>query len=55
MLSELWQFGAMLVLFVVAFVLWLLIVYLPGRTMERWEDRRGKSGEKPRPPHNPRS
>ena len=52
--SELWQFGAMLVLFVVALVLWLRIVYLPGRTIERWEDRRGKSGAGPRPPGNPR-
>ena len=55
MLSELWQFAAMLVLFMVAFVLWLRVVYLPGRTLERWEDRRGESGERPRPPDNPRA
>ena len=54
-LSELWQFAAMLVLFMVAFVLWLRVVYLPGRTLERWEDRRGESGERPRPPDNPRA
>lgn len=53
MYAELWQFVAMLVLFVVALVLWLRIVYLPGRTMERWEDQRGKGGAGPRPPDNP--
>jgi hypothetical protein len=33
--------------FLVAAVLWLFIVYLPGRTLERWEDQRpgrGKAG-----------
>lgn len=50
MLPELWQFGAMLVLFVVAIILWLRIVYLPGRTLERWEDRTEKAAVKPRPP-----
>ena len=49
MLSELWQFGAMLVLFVVALVLWLRIVYLPGRTLEHWEDRREKPATTPPP------
>ena len=42
MYSELWQFGAMVALFLVALVLWLRIVYLPGRTLERWEDQRVK-------------
>ncbi len=41
--SEIWQFGAMVVLFLVALVLWLRIVYLPGRTLERWEDQRVKA------------
>jgi len=54
LLSELWQFGAMLVLFVVALILWLRIVYLPGRTLERWEDRREKPATTPRPPDGPR-
>ena len=54
MYPELWQFGAMLVPFVVALIVWLRIVYLPGRTMERWEDRRGKSGARPNPPDSPR-
>jgi hypothetical protein len=30
----------MLAFFVTALFLWLRIVYLPGRTLERWEDRR---------------
>ncbi len=54
MLSELWQFGAMLVLFLVAMILWLRIVYLPGRTLERWEDRREETAPKPRSPDRPR-
>ncbi len=43
MYSEMWQFGAMVVLFLVVLVLWLRIVYLPGRTLERWEDQRVKA------------
>jgi hypothetical protein len=40
----------MLVFFAVALVLWLWIVYLPGRTLERWEDQRVKvSKESHRP------
>lgn len=54
LLSELWQFGAMLVLFVVALLLWLRIVYLPGRTLERWEDRREEAAPIPRPSDEPR-
>jgi hypothetical protein len=45
--SEVWQFLVILLGFFVAFVLWLFIVYLPGRTLERWEDQRpgrGKAG-----------
>jgi hypothetical protein len=54
LLSELWQFGAMLVLFVVVLILWLRIVYLPGRTLERWEARGEKVAARPGPPENPR-
>jgi hypothetical protein len=54
LLSELWQFGAMLVLFVVVLIVWLRIVYLPGRTLERWEDRREKVAARPSPPDRPR-
>lgn len=50
MYSELWQLGGMLAFFAVALVLWLRIVYLPGRTLERWEDQRVKAREKPRRP-----
>jgi hypothetical protein len=31
--------------FCVALILWLRIVYLPGRTLERWEDRHRKPGD----------
>ena len=31
-----WQFGIMLAGFCVTLLLWLRIVYLPRRTMERW-------------------
>jgi hypothetical protein len=54
LLSELLQFGAMLTLFVVVLSLWLWIVYLPGRTLERWEDRREKIAARPIPPDRPR-
>lgn len=40
--SEVLQFGAMMLLFAVALSLWLRIIYLPGRTLERWEDRRSR-------------
>jgi hypothetical protein len=53
LLSELLQFGAMLTLFVVVLSLWLRIVYLPGRTLERWEDRREKVAARPSPPDRP--
>ena len=40
MTTELWQFaGAAGALAIVA-VLWLRVVFLPGRTLERWEDDR---------------
>jgi hypothetical protein len=31
--------------FLVAAVLWLFVVYLPGRTLERWKDQRPGRGE----------
>jgi hypothetical protein len=40
MAAELLQFAVALAAFVVAAGLWLYIVYLPGRTMENWEDQR---------------
>jgi hypothetical protein len=47
--AELWQFAGMLAFFGIALFLWLRIVYLPGRTLERWEDRRIKAREEYRP------
>ncbi|MBA2712889.1 MAG: hypothetical protein H0U55_04945 [Rubrobacteraceae bacterium] len=38
--SEVWQFLIAILGFFVVAVLWLFIVYLPGRTLERWEDQR---------------
>jgi len=38
--SEVWQFLMLAVGFFVVALLWLFVVYLPGRTMERWEDQR---------------
>jgi hypothetical protein len=38
--SEVWQFLTVLLGFFVAALMWLFIVYLPGRTLERWEDHR---------------
>jgi len=38
--AELVQFLAVIVVFVVVGVVWLCVVYLPGRTLERWEDQR---------------
>ena len=49
--AELIQFAAAMAAFVVAALLWLRVVYLPGRTMERWEGqrptRRGREREDP--------
>ena len=43
--SEVWQFLIVLLGFFVAAALWLFIVYLPGRTLERWEDQRPGRGK----------
>ena len=47
MYSELWQFVIVLGVFAVAFVLWMWVVYLPGRTLERWEDQRVVARKEP--------
>jgi hypothetical protein len=48
---EFLQFAGVMAAFAVAALLWLLIVFIPGRTMERWEDqhssRRDESREDP--------
>jgi hypothetical protein len=46
--SELWQFAGMVGFFVIALILWLRIVYLPGRTLERWEDQRVEAKKRTR-------
>lgn len=51
MSSEMWQFAAFLSVVAVAFVLWLNIIYLPGRTLEQRYDGPGgvrESGDAPR-------
>ena len=40
MVAELWQFAAVLGVFLVAALLWLCIIYLPARTMEHSESQR---------------
>jgi hypothetical protein len=44
--TELWQFAGALGAFVVVALLWLRVIYLPGRTLERWEDRRTPRGDR---------
>lgn len=39
MAAEVLQLAGVLVVFVVVALLWLRIVYLPGRTLENWEDQ----------------
>ena len=52
MAAELLQFAVAGAVFVVLALLWLFVVFLPGRTLERWEDRRpgrgGKGGKRGR-------
>lgn len=43
MTAELWQFVAVLGVFLTAAVLWLCIIYLPARTMEYSQARRAKA------------
>jgi hypothetical protein len=38
--TELWQFAGAVGAFAVVLVLWLRVIYLPGRTLERWEGER---------------
>ena len=37
---ELLQFVGVMAAFAVAVVLWIFVVFIPGRTMESWEDQR---------------
>jgi hypothetical protein len=38
--AEIWQFLIVVLGFFVVALLWFFVVYLPGRTMERWENQR---------------
>jgi len=56
--AELWQFGIMLAVFCAVLVLWLKIIYLPRRTLERWKapvskDSADESREVLNPPKTP--
>jgi hypothetical protein len=54
--SEVWQFLLVVVGFSVVALLWLFVVYLPGRSLERWEDQRpGREEGKTPPPAGPDS
>jgi hypothetical protein len=44
--TELWQFGGAMIVFVVVALVWLRVVFLPGRTLERWEDQRPTRGRR---------
>jgi hypothetical protein len=53
--SEVWQFLMVIVGFAVVAVFWFLVVYLPGRSLERWEDQRPRRGDRKTPPADPDS
>jgi hypothetical protein len=52
--TELWQFAGAVVAFVVAALLWIRLVYLPGCTLERWVDRRPRRPRRRGGEHNAR-
>jgi hypothetical protein len=43
---ELWQFVGAAGAFAVVAFLWYRVVYLPGRTLERWEGERPRTGRR---------
>jgi hypothetical protein len=54
--SEVWQFLIVVPGYFLIALLWLFIVYLPGRTMEHWEIQRpGRGDGKTASPADPRS
>jgi hypothetical protein len=54
--SEVSQFLLVVVGFSIVALFWLFVVYLPGRTLERWEDQRpGRGGGKTTPSAGPDS
>lgn len=46
--AELIQFAVLLGVFLVVGLLWLSIVYLPARTVEKWEDNRPRRSRRNR-------
>ena len=46
--SELIQFAVLLGIFLVVGLLWLSIIYLPARTVEKWEDNRPRGSRRNR-------
>ena len=45
--TEVWQLLMVVLGFFFIALFWLFVVYLPGRTLERWEDQRpGRGGGK---------
>ncbi|MBA3615591.1 MAG: hypothetical protein H0W52_05610 [Rubrobacteraceae bacterium] len=56
MASEVWQFLMVVLGFFVVALFWLFVVYLPGRTLERWKDQRpGRDHRKVPSPAGPGS
>ena len=54
--SEVWQFLMVVLGFFVVALCWLFVVYLPGRTLERWKDQRaGREDGKAASPAGPGS
>jgi hypothetical protein len=43
--SQIWQFLMLALGFFVVALFWLFVVYLPGRTLERWENQRPGRGD----------
>jgi hypothetical protein len=43
--TEVWQFLMVVLGFFFIALFWLFVVYLPGRTLERWEDQRPGRGD----------
>ena len=55
-MAEVWQFLMVVLGFFIVALFWLFVVYLPGRTMERWGDQRSGRGDgKTAPPVDPGS
>ena len=44
--AEVWQILMVVLGFFFVALLWIFVVYLPGRTLERWEDQRPGRGSR---------